>query len=507
MFRKGLLFLLVGVLIISSAIGQKIVYSEPDKDDSRRMDFEVVGKIGGNFLVYKNIRNKNWITVFDNSMKAIAKVEQTYIPNDHFINVDFFPYNEFCYAIYQYQKKNVVHCVAVKIDGNGKKISELIELDTTHVGFSANDKIYSAISSEDRSKIMVFKINSKNKERYLITTNLFDDSLRIQKRTVMVMPMEDRNEYLDEFYVDNEGDMVFTKFYRQNSDIVSRASMVIKQAQADSFLVKDLDIEKRYLDELHIKVDNFNKRYFLTSFYYKERRGNVDGFYFLIWNKEAASVDMERTVVFGDELRKEARGDANIKMAFNDYFIRNIITKRDGGFIIGSEAFYTSSRYNSWNRWDYLYGSPFYNPFDYYSYSPYYNSMGYRSRYYGSSQNVRYHADNIVILSFDKEGQLQWNNVISKGQYDDNTDELISYQLMNTGGLLHFLFNMEEKRANLLNDYTVAPGGDINRNPTLKNLDKGFEFMAKYGKQVSAHQMIIPCLFRNSICFAKIDFN
>ena len=507
MFGRRLLFLASGFLLTTLAFTQKIVYSEPDRDDTRRMEFEIIGKINGNFLVYKNVRNKNWVTVFDNDMKQIARIDQEYIPDERLINIDFFPYTEFFYAVYQYQKRNVVHCVAVKIDGNGKKISDLMELDTTHIGFSANNKIYSVISSEDKSKLMVFKINSRNKERYLITTNLFDEQLKLLKKTALVMPMEDRNEYLDEFYVDNDGDFVFAKFYRQTSDIISRASMVIKQAQSDSFVTRALDIDKRYLDELHIKVDNFNKRYFLTSFYYKERRGNIDGFYFYIWNKQTGRLEMERTVVFADELRKDARGDANLRMAFNDYFIRNIIIKKDGGFIIGSEAFYTTSRYNSWNRWDYLYGSPFYSPFDYYSYSPYYNSLWYRSRFYGSSQNVRYHADNIVILSFDKDGQLQWNNVIAKGQYDDNTDDLISYQLMNTGGQLHFLFNMEERRVNLLNDYTVAPAGEINRNPTLKNLDKGFEFMAKYGKQVSAHQMIIPCLYRNSICFAKIEFN
>ena len=183
------------------------------------------------------------------------------------------------------------------------------------------------------------------------------------------------------------------------------------------------------------------------------------------------------------------------------------VVKRDGGFIIGSEAFYTTSRYNNWNRWDYLYGSPFVSPIDYYTYSPYYNSLWYRSRYYNNYNNVRYHADNIAILSFDKEGKIQWNNVIAKEQYDDESDDLISYQIMNTGGQLHFLFNMEERRMNLLNDYAVTPKGEVSRNPTLKNLDKGFEFMAKYGKQVSAHQMIIPCVYRNNICFAKIDFN
>src|SRR6266542_2599003 len=278
MFSKRLLFLVAGIIMLSSALAQKIVYSEPDRDDTRRMEFEVIGKINGNFLVYKNLRNKNWVTVFDNDMKELTKIDQDYIPDERLINIDFFPYTDFFYAVYQYQKRNVVHCMAVKIDGNGKKISDVMELDTTHIGFSANNKIYSVISSEDKSKIMVFKINSRNKERYLVTTNLLNDSLQLLKRSAIVMPMEDRNEYLDEFYVDNQGDFVFTKFYRQTSDIISRASMVIKQAQADSFFVKELDIEKRYLDELHIKVDNFNKRYFITSFYYKERRGNIDGF-------------------------------------------------------------------------------------------------------------------------------------------------------------------------------------------------------------------------------------
>ena len=97
--------------------------------------------------------------------------------------------------------------------------------------------------------------------------------------------------------------------------------------------------------------------------------------------------------------------------------------------------------------------------------------------------------------------------MIGKGQFDDESDDELSYQVMNTGGQLHFLFNQLEKKFNLLNDYTISPGGQLNRNPTLKNLDRGYEFMPKYAKQVSAWQMIIPCLYRNSICFALIDYS
>jgi hypothetical protein len=423
------------------------------------------------------------------------------------INVDFFPYGDFCYMIYQYQKKNIVYCMASKIDPFGKKIGNVIELDTTQIGFAANNKIYSVMSSEDKSHIVVFKINSKNKRTYLMTTMLLNDKLEMQKESRLAIPMEERNDYLGEFQLDNEGDLVFCKFSRNNNDNINRAVLAIKHAQEDTLVSRELNLEKTWLDEIHIKVDNFNKRYLLTSFFYNERRGNIDGFYFFIWDKVKGTPFFETTSVFSEELRREARGDATIKMAFNDYFIRNIIARRDGGFIIGGEYYYTTSRFNSWNRWDYLYGSPYmssYNNSSYYS--PYYNNFWWANRS-GSSQAVRYHADNITVLSFNSEGKLEWTNVMGKSQFDDDSDDLLSYQLMNTGGQVHFLFNQQERRNNLLNDYSIGPDGQMVRNPTLKNLDKGYEFMPKYGKQVSARQMIIPCTYRNYICFAKVDYN
>ncbi|HKP32728.1 MAG TPA: hypothetical protein VJT83_08370, partial [Chitinophagaceae bacterium] len=86
------------------------------------------------------------------------------------------------------------------------------------------------------------------------------------------------------------------------------------------------------------------------------------------------------------------------------------------------------------------------------------------------------------------------------------TDNLISHTLMNTGGQLHFLFNQYERKNLLLNDQSIGPDGKVTRYPTLRNLDKGYEFMPRYGKQVSAWEMIVPTLYRNYLCFAKVEF-
>lgn len=499
-------FTLVFLCLAISSFGQKIVYSEPEREDSRRMIFEIIGKVSGNFLVYKKIRANNYVSVYNTEMKQIAREKQDYMPEDRIINVDFFPYANFSYMIYQYQKKNVVYFDAVKIDGNGKKISDIISLDTSHIGFNASSKIYSVITSEDKSKLMIYKVNARNRSKFIITTLLFDDNLNLQKRSRFVMPMQENDDFLDEFNLDNDGDFVFAKFNRNNNETINQTNLFWKKADSDTLLNIEIPHKDILLDRIYVKVDNVNKRYFLTSFYYKQKRGNIEGFYFYVWDKQTKYPVLQNSLVLGEEIRREARGDANVKMAFNDYFIRNIIVKRDGGFIINTESFYTTSRIGNWNRWNYLYGMP-YHTFDYYTtYSPHYSTWWWRNRF-DNNQSVRYHADNITILSFDKNGVLQWSNVIRKQQYDDEGDDRISYQMVNTGGQLHYIFNVDEKRTLLLNDFTLSPDGQLNHNPTLKNLDRGYEFLPKYGKQVSSNQVILPCFYRNYIGFAKIEFN
>ena len=60
----------------------------------------------------------------------------------------------------------------------------------------------------------------------------------------------------------------------------------------------------------------------------------------------------------------------------------------------------------------------------------------------GEGRPRRYHAENIILLSFNRLDSLEWSNVIPKSQFDDQSDGLISHQVMNTGGELHFLFNI-----------------------------------------------------------------
>ncbi|MBA2250762.1 MAG: hypothetical protein H0W12_11300 [Chitinophagaceae bacterium] len=500
--KTGLLLL---VMLPLACFCQRITYSVPENDDSRSVDFEVIGKVNNNFLVYKNIRNRFAVSVYDNDMKLKERVPLDFIP-EKTINVDFIAYPDFAYIIYQYQRRSILRCMAAKIDGNGHKIGEPVELDTTFINVFADNKIYSTINSEDKQQVMIYKIQKKN-DRFFFTTILFNAQLGLLHKSRLIMPYDDRKDIFSDFLVDNEGNFVFTKSTKVSArDLIDKASMVTKAPLSDDFESNDINLDNNFLDEVKLKIDNVNKHYILSSYYYKQKHGNIDGLYTGIWDKNSRKQLAAHSFLFTDAQKQEAKTDGSTKIAFNDFFIRQIILKKDGGFILTGEDYYTQSHSSPWNRMDYLYGYPYMSSYDYYLYSPSGYWYNYRPRSFSGNGQTRYYYENISVMNVDKDGNLLWSNVIRKSQYDDDTDNFLSFAIMNEGGELHYLFNELERRYQLIDDQTITPDGKITRNPTLKSLDKGYEFMPRFAKQVSAKQIIVPCTFRNYICFAKIDY-
>lgn len=509
MINRLLLLAGLSICFVTLLNAQKITYSEPDKDDSRQLNFDIVGKINDHFLIYKNTRNRFSISMLDvNDMKLIGKQDLAFLP-DRVLGVEFLTHRDFFYVFYQYQHRNNVYSAYAKLDGNVKLLADPVVLDTTQINYSSNNKIYTFINSDDKKKVLVFKINSKDERNYVVTTFLYDENMGLVKKSTLNVRMPDKSDFLNEFSVDNDGDVVFLRpSGSSQKDNITRLSLLYKPAMEDTTVNYDITLSKIYLDDIRLKVDNANKSYLITSFFSKSRRGNIDGLYASIWNKISRTEKATNNIVFSDELRGEARNDGSAKAAFNDYFLQNIVMRKDGGFVIASESAYTSSRGGMYNRWDYLYGSPFWSPMSsYYYYSPFYNYYYPWGRYNSFNNPInRYFADNIAILSFDSTANMEWGNVIKKSQFDDNTDNFIGYTTYNSGSEVHFIFNQAEKRTTLLNDQSIDAHGQITRNPTFRNLDKGYDFMPRYAKQLGARTLLAPCQYRNYICFAKIEF-
>ncbi len=498
--------LIVLVLFLSSSFSvtaQSVTVSDIDRSDSRDMNFEIIGKMNGNILVYKNIRSNHKISIFDNEMNTLETVKLDFMPERTF-NVDFVSYPDHFFIIYQYQKGTILHCMAVKMDAKAQKMTEPVELDTTRIPIASDNKIYSTIYSEDRSKIAIFKIQTRY-QKFNMQTLIFDSGMKLISKNRMFTDYNERKDSYDNFLLGNDGTFVFTYASQPgNRDNSNALSLVIKEPLQDVFAYQEIDLREQYIDEVKLKIDNRNNRYLVNTFYYTKSRGSIDGLFTYIWDKAAARKYGSQFTQFNDSLRAELKDGGLLRYALNDFFIRNIVVKADGGFILTAEDFSSTTSGNNINRYDYLY-----NPYSLSSGGYYYNPYGSYYRplsNYANRQTTRYYYDNILVLSISKTGQMLWSKVLHKSQFSDDEENFLSFSIMASGSEIHFLFN-EDKKYQVVSDQSVSAEGIIKRYPTLKSPQKGYEFMPSLSKQTGANQIIIPCAYRGGeICFAKVDF-
>ena len=506
MKRLSLLFCLISFVFRSPELfAQNITYSVVHNETANDVNFEILGKVGSNNVVFKNISWKNIFQVFDQDMKELSNERAKFMP-EKLINADFITYPNYFLMVYQYKKGNVVYCDAVKMSSDARPLGNVVTIDTTRVGMQSGNDIYSTIFSEDKKNILIYKMHERN-EKLHVVTKLFDPSLLLLDSTRSLIPFNERRENYSPFQIANDGTIFFTKETKPGSrENISELEVITNRLKSNTFKATAINLLNRFIDGVQIKIDNLNDNYIINSFYYPVKRASsIEGLFSAVINRKTDSV---KTIFnrFDDSIRAKLSPGGQGRLAFDNLFLKNIFVKRDGSYVLVAEDFssQTLGNSNSWNRWDYLYGNPYSLNNDFY----YWNSPYYRYNRFNSFTNrsVRYYYDNILVMNLDSSLRMKWNNVILKKQNDDDNDNFLSYGILNTGAELNFLFIEKERNAQIISNQSVSTYGKLYRYPTLKSRESGYQFMPRLAKQVGAKQLIVPCVYRGNICFAKVDF-
>ncbi len=499
------IFILFFIIPLTNA-AQEITYSEYNNEDDKNINFEIIGKMNDSYIIYKNIRWKHMLAIYDNDMKFKKSIRLKFVPDKTF-NIDFIPYPDHFYIIYQYQKNNTIYCKAVKMDAEGNKITEPVVIDTTQISLLAENKIYSTVYSQDKKRILIYKMPIKN-QKITLASKLFDAELNLLDSTRIVDEYDSRLHIYGDFNLDNDGNLFYVKQTRGNLMAnIESLDIIFKSQGKNIFKTLSINLKNNYIDEPFIKIDNINKRVILNAFFYAGRTTNIKGLFSTII--DAVKLDTIISVFneFPDSIRSKVNSDGQFRAAFDNFFIRQAIVKKDGGFILTTEDYFSQTRSNpnnNWNRSNYLYNS-YYNPSDdfYMANSPF--------NYYRPSSgfnnwlDVRFYYDYILVISIDSKLNIEWNTIIPKNQTDDENDNFLSFSTLNVGAEIHFFYN-EGIRRQIISNQSIFPNGELKRYPTVKSREAGYEFMPRFAKQVGYREVIIPCVYRSNIAFAKVIF-
>jgi len=482
----------VFVLIMFSfqSFSQKIDVSDAERANFNKNNFEIIGKANGKCFVYDNLKLKNTLSIYDAEMKPIDNITLYFIP-ENAANTNFILYPDKIDVFYQYTKRGIMYCMAAQLDLNGKLINTPVEIDTA-LSSSNSDIIYSLITSENKEKLMVIKVNKRNPKFNLVTSLLFDKNLTLIHKTVSSIAVAKGKEFLSGFELDNDGDLV-CYYATGQTDNINKLTMLTKAALEDNYVFTEIPVNGIYLDDIKVKTDNINNHYLIAAFYSNKKRGNIDGLYAFVWDKKNKQQILSTASLFNGTLRQEASAGSNLKTAFDNYFFRQIIMKIDGGFIAIAETEYSTTQDNYFNRWD--------------NFAPYVGFGAFGGFYstMGRPINAKtYYADNIGVFSFDMNGKLIWSNFVRKSERQENSNTFLSYGVMNTGDKINFLYNVSEKGSLSIYGESITPDGQLIKIPTSSS-NSHYQLMLRYGKQIGQKQMIIPCMYGNFVCFAKLE--
>ncbi len=482
-FAAALLSLAIVFSVRSSA--QEVLYTPYEKFDFRTDDYAVVGLVNGKFIDYRNNSDGPILEIYNDSMNKEATILLDFIPGKVY-QIKFITYTDQIIVLYQSLEGNKVTQYAAMLDAEGRLKSKPIELGSAKTSiFGAMKTYFYTVVSEDKKRIFVYTISNKT-HSFAIVGKWIDEQLEVMNRSEVEFKTDDV-VYAADLNVDNSGTVYLAAFTTLGVQNYADQYWLLSLKQGDSkLMVHTMDFGDRFGTSGYLKIDNIRHKVYFGGFYSSKKNGKNEGVIYAIFDGATEQFETIKFLPFSNELLAQLSnvGDGH---AFDNFNVLQVIVKNDGGFVVIAERQFVTTRTN------------------------YLPTVGYYSMFYSpmtSSSAVReYHYDEIIALAYDQAGNNLWNKVVPKRQYSQEDEGLFSsYLMLNSGSSLVFLFNDFNDSHSKIQMANLKPEGLIEYNYFTSDAADYPDWIPRAGKQIAARELIVPCLHKKQLCFARVRF-
>jgi hypothetical protein len=537
------IFTLCFVLIALVQLGwsQSYVVSGIEKTDKEGMQYEVLGKLGNHYWIYKKNGTISTIAQYNEQMQLVKQNDLTFLPAQ-VQQIEFIKRDQQLFAFYQFQNNKTVYAALATLKSDGQLNGDPVILDTAqNIRPGSRAKIFNLIESDDHQRILLFSVNTSNPSSIKLKTSSYNGNFEETADATISINAANKKSTLSDFALDNKGNLYCLRNTTQNGS--APAVSLIYLSEGGREVIESPVLNAQFLlDDIRLKIDNTNNRVVLNSFYAISKKGNIEGLYTYIWDANTKTEILSTANRFTDANRALVTSKRNLKTALDAYYIDKVKTQSNGDYIVMAESAETYSNRSAFSRWDYFWGGPFYNPFlfNYWNrpfgfypwtrlgwmgfpgwdwgwggfgwgnwggwgwgglgWSGFYNpyaSFGYPS--------VTYNANQIALMLFNQKGDLQWVKTIDKSQSDMNVDQFIGYGSFENNNGVNIIYYQKQKGQRQFVFNTLTNEGALSKGESINLQEKRFDWMPRALKQVGEKECIIPYQYNNKIGFAKVQ--
>lgn len=420
----GLIILLIGLFV--SYQGQAQTLQMAALEDTKLInEYQLIGQVGEQILIYKKSNTKTEIQAFDDSLDILWTKPIELQTNRSTRLLAIIPQARTFQLLYSYYQK-----------GN----TEIhVQTFSAAAEFVSDTLVYQFKSFFDDSQVVF----SKN-QRYFVWYKRMGGQQQVfcydlQTNQIIWEQLLPKTEpksfkYMDKMTVNNEGTAYLLEQHMQRNtlgDNLPNFSLYTLYSNTD-LPTQRLGFGYRYYDFV-LQYDEWNGRLVIAGFYgegkYSSKFNQVDGLFSFRQGLDAQIV-YAPIATFDDPNTKKDK-----KMLIENFEATDILLRRDGGILLLAEQRYI------------------------------YNSNAAFDESIGSGRSKDYIYKSILAASIAPNGVSEWQKILHKEQISsDDNGRYSSYFLFRGRSEIRVVFNDNVHWESGILEYLITGKGDMNRN-------------------------------------------
>ncbi len=202
----------------------------------------------------------------------------------------------------------------------------------------------------------------------------------------------------------------------------------------DKILEYQLDNDTIFIEELGMAVNNFNQSITVVGFYSQNKAKDINGYFFKRFGFNTRQQELNYiSAIDGSVIQKlTATRLERGRQDLNDYYIRKLIPRSDGGIFLIAEKFYQTKQ----------------------TYTYYVNNFP------QTATRVVYNYDEVGLISLNKDGEIHFTELIKKRQNSVGDGGYLSSVVpVITTDFIYILYNSDlDKESDIMMNYTNYQG-------------------------------------------------
>ena len=484
---RPLLLLLCSLLVVRTS-GQQIYISQAQKLSAEMIGFDILGTLsGGELLVYKKYRFDDEIDIYDKQMN-LKRSKNLTLKNITYETKEFIKLGDRIFQFYEEKNGKVTYLKYQQYTLSLERKDEPVLIDSTVSRMGESYSGYRIIRSENEQYAMAYKYAYEGSDLSRTFLKVINQEGRIVMNSEFTLPVVDFSGEPVEVTLSALGRPVFL-FHnldftcrKEKSDI---SYYFVFPGHGTAFTDTRINgIDGHCVQEMGFGIDNSNNLVVASGFFGDDGRYSMEGFAYLQINPTSGNIIHQSAYSYSSELKQSITGMMERSERYTPvYQVTEVLPRMDGGALLVGE-YYDKNIEN----------------YDYTNYDPYY---GYRT----STRQVEYYEySDILLLSIDANGELDWSNIIRKRQLSkEDRGVNSSFGLINNYQQLYFLFNEDISQNSNVLLYQLAADGTLDRKSLFNPSKQEVELRPVAARQVSHNELVVPSIYKRNLAFIKVQ--